>query len=169
MIPAFCSPDQRRYSYGLRNTVWLMVALASAMTLGVSSPSPEPVYAGKTITEWLNGGYEPAALALQEIGPSSVPWIFRALRNDRPTINYGAGYAKIRQHLPSCLVRMFPYPRTSKFDELRAANLLIGMGPPVRPALRAGLADSNPAVRSACWMALNGFEPKKATVPQRLP
>jgi hypothetical protein len=133
------------------------------------SPSaPEPVYAGKTITQWLDDGYEPAAMALEELGPSAVPWVFRTLRRDHPSFNYVAGYRALRRYAPAPLVAMLPRQKSTGLDELRAANLLIGMGPPVRPVLTAGLRDSNPAVRKACFMALSTLEPKRAAAPQRL-
>ena len=33
------------------------------------SRSNQPVYAGKPLSDWLDAGYEPATMALQEIGP----------------------------------------------------------------------------------------------------
>jgi HEAT repeat protein len=131
--------------------------------------SLEPVYAGKRITEWLDGGYEPAAMALQEIGLPAVPWVFQTLRRDHPRWDYEGAYAKVRQSFPAPFVDMLPLPKTTGFDELRAANLLIGIGPPVLPALRAGLKDSNPAVRTACLMALGTLEPKRAAGQQQSP
>ena len=132
------------------------------------SPSArEPVYAGKTITQWLDDGYEPAAMALEEFGPSAVPWIFRTLRHDHPSFDYVAAFTTLRLHVPALLVSMLPRQLHTGFDELRAANLLIGMGPPVMPALRTGLRDSNPAVRTACQMALSALQPKRAAARQQ--
>jgi hypothetical protein len=144
-----------------------LLALVSLFALFGSPPARQPVYAGKTITEWLDGGYEPAAMALEELGPSAVPWVFRALRRDHPSIDYQAAYAKICRCAPARIVPVFPRPRATGFDELRAANLLIGMGPPVLPALRAGRRDGNAAVRAACNMALSTLEPKGAAARQQ--
>jgi hypothetical protein len=132
-----------------------------------SPPAPEPVYAGKTVTQWLDGGYEPAAMALEELGPSAVPWVFKTLRRDQPSFDYVAAFTTIRRYAPTLLVSMLPRQRPTGFDELRAANLLIGMGPPVLPALTAGLQDSNAAVRTACQMALRALGPKRGGAPQR--
>jgi hypothetical protein len=143
------------------------LVVVAAFVMFRSSPAREPVYAGKTITEWLDGGYEPAAMVLEELGPSAVPWVFRALRHEHPSFDWLDAYAKIQRYAPTLLVSALPHPRATGFDELRAANLLIGMGPPVLPVLRAGLQDGNPAVRTACTMALTTLEPKRAAAPQR--
>jgi len=131
------------------------------------SRSHQPVYAGKPLSDWLDAGYEPATMALQEIGPQAVPWIFARLRRDHP--GWEIVYAKARRTLPDALVHVLPPAKVTEFDEFRAANLLVSMGPPVLPALREGLQDPNPAVGTACEMALREMELKIAGVPPRLP
>jgi len=148
--------------------ITLVALLAAATTLATfcnSSPR-EPGYAGKTISEWLDGGYEPAAMALQEVGPPAIPWVFRNLRREHAVWSKKGAYLKLQCHVPARFWRMFPTPKRTGFDELRAANLLIGLGPSAVPALRAGLKDSNPAVRTACAMALSNLAPKPAGEPR---
>lgn len=146
---------RRTFANGL-----LLLAGALAVALFAWPHPREPVYAGRPITAWLEGGYEPAAMALEEIGPAALPWIFRELRHEHPRWNYWKPYRRIRQAMPRPLGNILPSARLTGFDEERAANLLIGMGPPALPALRAGLHDSNPTVRAACLLALKGLKPK---------
>lgn len=140
----------------------VLLATVTLLTLFKSRSTLEPVYAGRSVTEWLDGGYEPAAMALQELGPSAVPWIFKNLRREHPGWAGCKAYVELHQHTPALLLTFFPVPKATGFDELRAANLLIGMGPPVVPALKAGLKDRNPAVKSACKLALANLSPKTA-------
>jgi hypothetical protein len=127
--------------------------------------APEPIYAGKPVTQWLEDGYEPAAMALEEIGPTALPWVFRKLRHEHPRWDYWTPYLKLRQAISRPFNHLLPSPRLTGFDEERAANLLIGMGPPVLPALRAGLDDSNPTVRAACRLALKKEGLSPVSVP----
>jgi len=152
----------------LSKAVFLLAGLLSFSIL-VWPRAREPVYGGKPITEWLEGGYEPAAMALEEVGPSALPWVFRKLRHEHPRWDYWKPYVKLRQAVPRPFTHLLPSPRLTGFDEERAANLLIGMGPSALPALRQGLQDGNPTVRAACQMALAAVQPKTASVTQPPP
>ena len=134
--------------------IYLVSVLALVLVFLAWPRSREPVYAGRPITAWLDGGYEPAAMALEEIGPAAVPWLFQKLRRDNPRWDYSRAYRHLRERVPGPLRNVLPQPRVSGFDAERAANLLVGLGPPVLPALKAGLKDKNPAVRTACASAL---------------
>ena len=147
--------------------VVVLIVVLVVLAIFRSPPRREPVYAGRTITAWLDGGYEPAAMALQDVGPSAIPWVFQNLRREHPTWSGRPAYLELRRHVPALFIRIFPVPKATGFDALRAANLLIGMGPPVIPALKDGLKDRNPAVRAACGMALNNLAPKTAVGPQQ--
>jgi hypothetical protein len=140
----------------------LPVAGILALTVFACPPASEPVYAGKRITEWLDGGYEPAALALQEVGTPGLPWLFQKLRREHSRCDYWPLYCKLHRRLPAPVVNLLPRPRLIGFDEVRAANLLMGMGPPAFPAVRAGLEDGNPAVRAACKLAFDATAPRRA-------
>src|SRR5262249_32600386 len=112
---------------------------------------------------------EPAAMALQELGPPAIPWVFRNLRREHPTWSRSPVYVELRRHIPALFIRIFPAPKATGFDEWRAANLLMGMGPPAIPELKAGLKDRNAAVRAACGMAMNNLAPKAGAGGQPQP
>jgi len=44
------------------------------MLLTMNSQPAEPAYAGKTVDEWLDAGYEDASMALHEIGTPAMPY-----------------------------------------------------------------------------------------------
>jgi len=143
-----------------------LMAAAAGLLVFARPQAREPVYAGRPITEWLEGGYEPAALALEEVGPPALPWVFRKLRHEHPRWDYWKPYLKLRSVVPRPLHHLLPSPRLTGFDQERAANLLIGMGPAALPAMRAGLQDRNPTVRATCQLALAAVQPKTAGVAQ---
>ncbi len=137
---------------------WAVGLLASGALLAVAlSPSPEPIYGGKTISQWLDGGYEQASLALQEVGPAAVPSIFRKLRAEHPVYGYWSKYDHWFRKVPMKLRGILPKPPSSNFDDFRACHALLELGPAAVPALTTGLRDHNPAVQLASAWALGAL------------
>ncbi len=140
--------------------------------LGVRLVTPqtnEPVYGGKTVGQWLDGGYEQASLALQEIGPSAAPYVLAKLRREDPRRGSLRRYHDLWDKIPSALHGLFPKPRAANFDELRACSALLELGPQVIPRLSAGLKDHNPAVREASAHALGSFRRQGKDIRRAIP
>lgn len=135
--------------------LWAVALLAgSAIFMVALSRSREPVYGGKTISQWLDSGYEQTSFALQETGPAAIPYIFRKLRAEHPVYGYRARYGKWRQKTPAALRSVLPKPPAGNFDDLRACQALLELGPGAVPGLAAGLRDRNMAVQLASAWAL---------------
>ena len=112
--------------------------------------SPEPVYAGKRLTQWLDAGAEPAGMAVHEIGPAATPWILKKLRWEHPRWGRWQTYEGYWRRVPAVARRALPKPRVAAYDEYRAATVLLEVGPQVVPQLTAALKENNPAVRITC-------------------
>ena len=158
-----------------KRAFWLLLCGAIA-ALGVATyairayinpESRQPAYGGRTVSEWLDGGYEPAALAVHEIGHPAVPWIFRKLRYEHPRWDYWGAYRRFRKVVPGNVASVMPQGHASGFDDLRAANLLLSIGTPALSMMRTGLKDGNPTVRSACQLALQALSVKAGAAQQQ--
>ena len=155
----------RRFGIGA-----LLLVVGSACVLALVRMSPtEAGYAGKSINQWLDGGYEDAAVALREVGPDAVPSIFAKLRREHPRWGRRESYRKLWQKSPGFVQRYLPQPKAAAFDEYRACNALVDVGPQAIPALTSGLADGNPAVKIACAWALGVFHERGAKVKGAIP
>src|SRR5258708_2284707 len=95
----------------------------------VAAPTSEPLYAGKPVSEWLEGGYEQASLALQEIGSSAAPYVLAKLSREDPHNGSLWKYQALWRKAPPPLKSILPKPRTGNFDELRACSALLELGP----------------------------------------
>ena len=149
----------------------LMFWIAAALVVVIAAAAPsvllnrraaEPVYAGLTLSAWLEDGVEPASVALREIGAPAVPYLLARLRREDP--NYGSyqSYRKFWDRVPGILRPMLPKPKSGSFDQARTCNLLLAIGPQAFPAMLRGLSDANPSVRAACAWAL-GSSPRART------
>jgi hypothetical protein len=138
--------------------VGTVIALGGLLALPAFWPAPsEPVYAGKTVDQWLEAGYEDSAMALQEIGPSAGSYVLRKLAREDAQYGSGRWYRAIWSRLPGAMQTAFPRPSPANFDEVRACSSLLEIGPHLVPFLGKHLRDRNPAVRSACARALGLF------------
>jgi hypothetical protein len=124
---------------------------------GTLRSAPEPMYAGRPVSEWLDGGYEQISMAMHETGPAAAPCVFSKLRWEHPTYGHWTKYRKVRAKIPGVLQKCLPRPKSVSFDELTACNALLDIGPAVIPSLIAALKDPNPAVQLASAYALNAF------------
>jgi hypothetical protein len=123
----------------------------------IDSAQIEPVYAGKTVSEWLEAGNEDATMALHEIGPPAAPYILAKLRREDPQHGSFQRYHDFWQNTHSALRRFLPKPKPANFDELRACGALLELGPLTVPMLTTGLHDSNPVVREVSAHALGSL------------
>src|SRR5262249_26081899 len=119
--------------------------------------SAEPVYAGKRVTEWLDAGSEPAAMAVHEIGPAATPWILKKVRSEHPRWGRWQTYQDYWNRVPAFAHQVMPKPRIAAYDEFKAMSVLLEVGPGVIPQLNAALRENNPAVRITCAMTLDSL------------
>jgi hypothetical protein len=153
---------------------WWLAALfaACALIAGLFCARPsarEPVYAGRPVSEWLDGGYEQISMAMHETGPSAAPVIFSKLRRDHPVYGSRAKYRRLWSRAPEGLQRFLPRPKAGSFDELTACNALLDIGPAVIPYLATGLEDPNEGVRLVSALALSQFCQRGSNIQPALP
>ncbi len=146
----------RRSHHGI---VLLLVLLAgTALVCGWRSASPDPVYEGRPLSQWLDGGYEQASMALHELGPAAVPCVFEKLRREHPAWGSRVYYRRAWEYTPPVLRRWLPGPRSAAFDEWRACQALVDIGPRAIPLLLPAARDRHRAVRAAAAAALRVFQ-----------
>ena len=133
-----------------------------------SQPSP-PVYAGKTVDQWLDAGYEDAATALHEIGPSAVPYILGKLRREDSRCGSLQRFRQLFNRLPANLRAILPKPKVGNFDEMRACSDLLELGPQAIPLLTAELHHPTPVVREVSAHALGLFRRQGKNITQSVP
>ncbi len=120
-----------------------------ALLLPIGQLGAEPLYAGKGLGDWLNSGHEDACQAVHEIGLAALPCILDKLAKEDPRFGSNSRYARIYARLPSPIRPLLPKPGPTNFDENRASNLLMELGPAAIPLLAEALHNTNPAVREA--------------------
>jgi hypothetical protein len=140
----------------------LLIATAGVVIWQESS-EPEPAYQGRTVDSWLDdvpssplGASRHAAypVALDQMGPKAVPFIFRKLRrNDSLLINK---YRDVWPKLPSFFHNVLPKPKPLAFDLQRATMALAcyGTNATVLPMVIERLNDRNAAVRDVAWRCM---------------
>ncbi len=130
--------------------------------------STEPVYAGRRLSDWLDSGGEPAALAVHEIGPAATPWILKKLRWEHPSWGWWEEYQRFWRRLPELVRKVLPKPHAGGFDEFKATAALLEVGPAVIPQLAAALREKDPAVRMVCAMTLGALRERGFADPGAL-
>jgi hypothetical protein len=123
-----------------------LLGIVLSVYLAVTHPR-EPTYAGKTVNQWLDAGFEDASMALHEIGPPSLPFILARLNRETTRQGFWSNYERARKQVPHCVGRFLPKRSTSNFDEERACGLTLELGPKVIPVLAHDLQNSNSKVR----------------------
>ena len=119
-------------------------------------PRPNSVlFEGRSVDEWLNGGFVDASRALYELGPEAVPDIFKKLLWEHPRYGYWQRYRSVWQKFPAPCRHALPRPKTVSFDEWRACNALVVIGPRTIPRLALGLKHRRALVRSTSAQALS--------------
>jgi hypothetical protein len=128
-----------------------------------------PVYAGKTVNEWLNAGYEDAALAVQHIGPPAIPYIFRKLSREDPQFGSEHKYGELWKKCPIYFRALLPRPTATNFDEWRACSALLEIGPAAIPLVSAGLQNGNPGIREVSAHVLKVFHERGVDLSKARP
>lgn len=147
----------------------LAVLAAACALLTMNSQRVEPVYAGKTVDEWLAAGYEDASMALHEIGPPALPYIVAKLSREDPACGSLRRYHNLWNEIPLPVRRLFPRPKPASFDELRACGALLELGPQIIPVISIGLQDRNPVVRELSAHVLGVFRERGKNIGQAVP
>jgi HEAT repeat protein len=145
-----------------------VLGMGLALRVMTSQPS-EPVYAGKTVDQWLDAGYEDASMALHEIGPPAVPYIVAKLSREDPRCGSLRRYQELWRRFPPALRMVLPKPKSGNFDELRACSALLELGPRIIALLSTGLQDQNPIVREVSAHALGSFREQGRKIDQSVP
>ena len=154
--------------------ITLSVALVGALAFAWLSrrPPEQPVYQGRTVTEWardLNSLYPEvrsnATLALRAVGTNGIPSLLQALERRDPAIK--KPFLSLAPKLPVWLRRSFMRrfnPFNASRDRLAAVTGLsaLGTNAPVRPLINA-LRDPDQPVVAQAATALAGIG--KAAVP----
>jgi hypothetical protein len=139
------------------------------MTQSCSSRMPEPVYAGKTISEWLNAGHEDACQAVHEIGPPALQFIMDKLAREDSQFGSNSPYFKIWRGMPAAIRRVLPRPGATNFDEDRACNTLLELGPAVIVDLTKTLTNPNRAVRQVSARVLGVLKQRGKNIGVAVP
>jgi HEAT repeat protein len=145
-----------------------LLGMGLALRIMNSQPS-EPAYAGKTVDQWLDAGFEDASMALYEIGPPAVPYIVAKLNREDPRHGSLQKYHELWRRVPPAIRTVFPKPKSGNFDELRACSALLELGPRIIPLLSTGLQDHNPIVREVSAHALGSFREQGRNIGQAVP
>lgn len=127
------------------------------------------VFEGRTVDQWLDCGYEDASRALHELGPAAVPAIFGKLQREHPRYGFWERYKGAWEKVPLKCRQILPRPRTVSFDEWRACNALIAIGPRAVPALTVTLGHRNWLVRSTSAQALGLLFRRGADISRAIP
>jgi hypothetical protein len=149
----------------------ILSAILSAALLTACSKhqSGEPSYAGKTVNQWLNAGYEDSAMGLQNIGAAAAPYVLARLSQEDPRYGTARRYREFWRRLPLPVKTILPSPRPATFDQLRATSTLLEFGPSIIPLLSSKLDDSNPAVRLVCARTLAGLRQEGCNLHKATP
>ena len=137
----------------------LSAVAAMVLLLASGRSNPQLSFEGKPLTQWLDNGFEDASRALYEIGPASASCIFEKLKTEHPEYSTRARYAAVFQRCPPVCRKFLPNPKRAGFDEHRASEALLAIGPAVVPVLSDALVrDDSFLVRSVSAQTLLRFQ-----------
>ena len=108
-----------RWYWGIRCLLFFGAVLGLRF---VTTQAVEPVYGGKPVSQWLEGGYEQASLALQEIGPPAAPYVLAKLSREDPRHGSSRKYQRLWCKIPLAFRNILPKLSAGNFDELRACE-----------------------------------------------
>lgn len=154
---------------------WAIPAVLSAVgailvLAGPKRSTPALSFEGKTVSQWLDNGFEDASRAIYELGPASAPCIFEKLKTEQPKYSTRARYASVFVKLPRICRNFLPNPKRAGFDEQRAAEALLAIGPAVVPALSNALAhDDSFLVRCVSAQTLASFQQRGRNIERAYP
>ncbi len=130
----------------------------------IASPGPPIVYEGKTLDSWLDAGYEDASRVLHELGPAAAECIFAKLKREDPEYGRWGRYRAVWKRCPAFCQKLLPRPRVSSFDDWRACNALLAIGPRAIPTLCASLKDRHFLVRAVSAQTLGLFRQRGSDI-----
>ncbi len=150
--------------------ILLLLSCAGVATvlLGRARPA-EPIYEGKPIGQWLDAGFEDASRVLYDAGPPAAQSIFEKLKREHPKFGRWGRYRSVWEKVPTFCRKFLPRPRSSGFDEWRASQLLLAIGPQVIPSLKESLADRHFLVRSVSAQTLGLFRQRGNKIQVAIP
>lgn len=138
----------------------IAMLLGFVVVVAVFSILFPPTYHGRTVNSWLDEyvlpygtNYNMCRIALREIGPKAVPYIFTRLKTNPPPSAFSLKVRALLSKAPRFVQKLYPEPR-EPFGDVHACNALAAIGQPVIPALATGLENTNRRVRIACIWAL---------------
>src|SRR5678809_184905 len=128
-------------------TISGIVLLAAVFGIYMAASRPkEPLHAGKTVTQWLDAGYEDCSMALYEIGPPALPFILTTFGRAETPRMFGP-FAGACKRFPG-LRSFFPHLPEHNLDEDRVCSLLLELGPRTIPMLAHELENRHANVRA---------------------
>ncbi len=149
--------------------VLLLVSCVAVTVLLYRSAPAEPIYEGKPVGQWLDSGFEDAARVLYDVGPPAAQSIFEKLKREHAAFGRWGRYRSVWEKLPAFCRKFLPRPRNSGFDEWRASQLLLAIGPQVIPSLKESLADPHFLVRTVSAQALGLFRQRGNKIQVAIP
>jgi hypothetical protein len=183
-IAEFCNPDfgfpnaalacdrNAHHRYLVRR-LWIagfaLVLILAGFFLLAGRQSRELIYEGKPLSQWLDGGYEDSSRALYDVGPPAADSIFAKLKREHPKYGYWGRYRSAWSKVPAFARGLLPRPKTTGFDEWRACNALLAIGPGVIPRLASALRDSSWLVRSTSAQTLGCFQERGSDIRFAVP
>ncbi|HTL17789.1 MAG TPA: HEAT repeat domain-containing protein [Patescibacteria group bacterium] len=129
----------------------VLLAVVSCLYLAASRQQ-EPMYGGKTVTQWLDAGYEDCSMALHEIGPPALPFILTTFGRAETPRMFGP-LAGAWKRFPG-LRSFFPHIPKHNLDEDRVCSLVLELGPRTISTLAHELENRHANVRAVSARAL---------------
>jgi hypothetical protein len=130
--------------------VIILLGMTSILCL-TSSRGREPLYGSKTVTQWLDAGYEDCATALQEIGPPALPFILTSFGRTEQPAAFVPGWTRIS----SAFRNLFQKAPACNLDENRVCSLTLELGPRTIPMLAQELENRHANVRAVSARSLS--------------
>jgi len=145
----------------------VLIVVVSCLYLA-ASPQQEPMYGGKTVTQWLDAGYEDCSMALHEIGPPALPFILTTFGRVETSVSLGRLRSGAWKTIPN-LKSFFPHVPVHNLDEDRVCSLVLELGPRTIPMLAQELDNRHANVRAVSARALGIWRERGKDIQVALP
>jgi hypothetical protein len=151
---------------------WTISAIALIVVVSclyvAASRQQEPIYGGKTVTHWLDAGYEDCSMAFHEIGPPALPFILTAFGRAETSRAVRPLPPAAWKRIPG-LKRLFPHIPEHNLDEDRVCSLALELGPRTIPMLAHELENRHANVRAVSASALSIWRDRGKDIRVALP